>query len=261
MVDLLYQAIIPFLLSALIVIIIMFIAEKYGTKTGGIFGTLPSTIVIAFIFIAINKGVDFASQSVAVVPAELGVNLIFLFFFSIFAKKSTIQAFILSIASWTILSSILVIFNLINIYISITIFFISLIFTFTILEKYKKIPSTGNVKVHYTPRKIAFRGILAGIIIAISVMLSNVGAVISGIFSVFPAILTSTMLIASHEHGPKFASGMAKSMILGISSVMTYATVIHFLYPLYGIVWGTLYAYLISIVVTLVIFKLRAKII
>jgi hypothetical protein len=260
MVDLLYQAIIPFILSALIVIIIMFIAERYGTKTGGIFGTLPSTIVVAFVFIALNKGVEFASLSVAVVPAELGVNLVFLFCFSIVAKKSILQAFIVSITTWTILSSILVAVNLTNIYISITIFFVFLVSTFFILEKYKKIPSTGNVKVHYTPKKMAFRGILAGIVIAISVMLSNVGAVISGIFSVFPAILTSTMLIASYEHGSDFASGMAKSMILGITSVMAYATIIHFLYPISGIILGSIYAYIISIFVTLFIFRLRAKI-
>jgi uncharacterized membrane protein (GlpM family) len=260
MVDILYQAIIPFFLSALIVIIIMFIAERYGTKTGGIFGTLPSTIVIAFIFIAINKDVNFASQSASIVPAELGINVIFLFCFSIYVKKSIFQAFVVAIVVWTIFSSILVIINLINIYASITIFFISLIFTFSILEKYIKVHSTKNVKVHYTPKKIAFRGILAGIIIAISVLLSNVGAVISGIFSVFPAILTSTMLIASREHGPEFASGMAKSMILGISSVMCYATIIHFLYPLYGIFWGSIFAYILSILVTLIIFKLRKKI-
>ena len=41
----LYHMIIPFLLSAFIVIIVTIIAERYGTKKGGIIGTLPSTIV------------------------------------------------------------------------------------------------------------------------------------------------------------------------------------------------------------------------
>ena len=68
--------------------------------------------------------------------------------------------------------------------------------------------------------------------IAIAVYLSNINSVLSGIFSVFPAILSSTMLISVKEHGPNFTSGLAKSMIIGISSVLTYATMIHFLYPL-----------------------------
>jgi hypothetical protein len=161
---------------------------------------------------------------------------------------------------WTFFSSLLYIFDISNIYISLVIFFTSLFFTFIFLEFFIKTPSSGNVVVRYTAGKIAFRGVLAGIVIAISVMLSNIGAVISGIFSVFPAILSSTMLISSLEHGPEFASGMAKSMILGISSVLCYATAIHFLYPLYGIIWGTFYGYFLSIIVTLIIFKLRVKI-
>lgn len=260
MVDYLFQAIIPFSLSAIIVILIMYIAERFGTKIGGIFGTLPSTIVIAFIFISFNKGVNFASQSVAVVPAELGINVIFLFLFSIFAYQSIFKAFFISFIVWIFLSSMLLIFDITNIFISLVIFFISIVFTFIYLEYFKKIPSVGNVKVHYTLRKITFRGLLAGTIIAISVLLSNIGAVLSGIFSVFPAILSSTMLISVREHDSAFAAGMAKSMILGISSVMCYATAIHFFYPIYDVIFGSIFAYIISIIITLIIFRLRIKI-
>jgi len=135
-----------------------------------------------------------------------------------------------------------------------------LTFAVIVLERVKKIPSSGNVKVHYTPAKIALRGVLAGAVISIAVLLSNVGPALSGIFSVFPAILSLTMLISAREHGPKFAAGMAKSMTIGISSVAVYATTIHFLFPAYGIIIGTITAYAVSIVVTLIIFKLCGKI-
>ncbi len=68
------------------------------------------------------------------------------------------------------------------------------------------------------------------------------------------------MLISYREHGPKFAAGMAKSMTVGISSVAVYAAAIHFLFPVYNIYIGTFAAYIVSIVVTLTIFKLRDKI-
>ena len=106
-----------------------------------------------------------------------------------------------------------------------------------------------------------FRGVLAGIVIAIAVVLSNVGSIISGIFSVFPAILSSTMLISVREHGPDFASGIAKSMMLGLSSVATYAMLVTVLYPVYGILYGSLIAYGFSFCVTLCIFIVRNKII
>jgi len=261
MYNLLTNAVIPFALSALIVIIIMFIAERYGTKTGGIFGTLPSTIVVAFIFITISQGVNFASQSAAVVPAELGINIIFLFVFSMLARRSLFISISASLLIWAMLSSLIYIFDIKNIYISLVIYLTVLFFTFVILERVKKIPSVGSVKIHYTAKKIILRGLLAGVFIAIAVSLSNIDLVLSGIFSVFPAIITSTMLISVKEHGPDFAAGMAKSMILGISSVMTYATLIHFLYPSYGVIIGSIIAYAASIIVTLFIFKLRKKII
>jgi hypothetical protein len=260
MFSILIQTVFPFIFSALIVIIITVIAEKYGTKVGGILGTMPSTIIIAFIFIALNKGLIFASESVAVVPAELAINLIFLFVFALFVHRSTIVAMSLAFLIWTILSLIIYFLDLKNIYFSVLIYIIALFFTFILLEFYKKIPSVGKVHIHYTYKKIFFRGVLAGIIITISVLLSNFGAVISGIFSVFPAILSSTMLISVREHGAKFAAGMAKSMIFGISSVCIYAIIIHFLYPLYGIIFGTVVAFVISFFVTLILYSFRNKI-
>jgi len=238
----------------------MFIAERYGTKTGGIFGTLPSTIVIAFIFIAINQNVDFAAQSAAVVPAELGINVVFLLLFTLLVRRSTYIAFAVSLTVWAILSWLLFIFNADNVFISVAAYVVALAFAVIVFERIKKIPSYGNVKVHYTPAKIALRGVLAGAVISIAVLLSNVGPTLSGIFSVFPAILSSTMLISVREHGPKFAAGMAKSMTVGISSVAMYAMVIHFLFPVYDIIIGTVSAYAISIVITVIIFKLRGKI-
>lgn len=261
MMDLILQVVLPFILSALTVILITIIAEKYGTKLGGIIGTLPSTIIIAYIFIALNQGIIFASNSVAVVPAEMGVNLVFMCVFAVLAYRTTAVALIGSFFIWAILSVILLLLNINNIYLSLIIFIVSMISTFTILEKKFKIKSQGKRIIHYTPLKILIRGILTGVIITISVLLSNISEVLSGIFTVFPAIFSSTMIITLKEHGPNFSAGIAKSMIIGSSSVMSYAVAIHFLYLIYGIFWGSIFSFIISMIVTLIILKLRKKII
>jgi len=258
--DLVLQIVLPFVLSALIVILITIIAEKYGTKVGGIIGTLPTTIIIAYVFIALNQGIVFASDSVAVVPAEMGVNLVFICVFAVLAYRSTVIALFGSFFVWIILSGILLFLNMHYIYLSIVIFTVSIISTFIVLEKKFKIKSQGKRIVHYTPLKILLRGILTGTIITISVLLSNVGEVLSGIFTVFPAILSSTMLITVKEHGPDFSAGIAKSMIFGSPSVMSYAASIHFLYPIYGIFRGSIFSLMVSVILTLIIFKLRKKI-
>ncbi len=258
--QILFQVIIPFTLSALIVVMITVIAERYGTKVGGIIGTLPSTIVIAFIFISLNRGLIFASQSAVVVPAEMGINILFLFFFTMLVKRSLLIAACISLLLWFLMSFILYLTDLDNIYLSITVFGLLLFFSFVSLEKFLKVKSAGSVKVKYTPRKIVLRGILAGVVITVSVLLSNVGAVISGIFSVFPAIFLSTMLISAHEHGPEFVGGMAKAMIIGTLSTTSYAVAISFLYPMVDIIWGTIIAYSISVVFTFILILIRGKI-
>ena len=255
-----YQIFFPFILSAIIVILIMYIAEKYGTKIGGILGTLPSTIVIALAFLALNHNLKFASESAAVIPAELGINILFLVIFAILIRKSFLIAFFYSMLVWIILTYLIILINLNNIFYSIIIYIISLIFALIIIEKIKKIKSIKNEDFHYDKKKIVFRGIIAGIVISIAILLSNIGAIISGIFSVFPAIIISTMFISYREYGPNFTAGIAKSMIIGISSVSVYAIFVHFFYPIYNILLGSIISYSASICVTLFLLIIKEKI-
>ena len=258
--SLFYHTIVPFALSALVVILITIIAEKYGTKTGGIIGTLPSTIIIAFLFIALDKGIPFTSNSVAVVPAEMGINLIFLLLFAFLSKKNIVITLTGSLIGWAILTIGVYYSNFTFIVIPLIIYLICFLFTFFILDKKKKVISQGIIKVHYTPLKLLGRSLIAGIVIAIAVTFSNLGTTLSGIFSVFPAIFLSTMLISLREHGPQFTGAMAKGMIYGSPSVVTYAVGIHFLYSIIGILAGTIAAFLIALTITLILFVLGKKI-
>ncbi len=258
--SLLYHTIIPFALSALVVILVTIIAEKYGTKTGGVIGTLPSTIIIAFLFIALDKGVTFAADSVAVVPAEMGINLIFLLLFAVLSQKTLPIAVTGSLLGWTVLTAVIFYSNLTSIALSLGVYLVLFLLSFLILDKKKKITSQGIIKVHYTPLKLLGRSLIAGTVIAIAVSFSNLETMLSGIFSVFPAIFLSTMLISHREHGPQFTGAMAKGMIYGSPSVVSYAVGIHFFYPTFGILPGTLSAFLIASVVTLILFMLRTKI-
>jgi hypothetical protein len=258
--SLLYHTIIPFILSAVVVILITIIAEKYGTKTGGVIGTLPSTIIIAFLFIAFDKGVDFTSEAVVVVPAEMGLNVLFLLMFALLAYKKILLALIGALSAWTALTVLVYYTNLSSLLISLLIYIACFLIAFFILDRKRKIISQNTIKVHYTPLKLLGRSLIAGIVIAIAVSFSNFGTTLSGIFSVFPAIFLSTMLISLREHGPQFTTAMAKGMIYGSPSVVSYAVGIHILYPLIGIFPGTIGAFLLALVVSLILFFQRKNI-
>ena len=259
MIDILLQSILPFVFSAGIVIVITTVAERYGTKVGGIIGTLPSTIIVAYVFIALNKGVDFASTSIAVVPAEMGINMIFLLIVALVAYRSTIWAFTLAFVAWGLLSTALFFSELSNMAIALGLYLACMLGSFAFLERYKKIPSIGSVKVHYTLQKIIGRGLLAGVIISLAVLLANTSPTLSGIFAVFPAILTSTMVISIREHGSAFAGAMAKSLIFGTPSMVSYTVGVYILYPLIGILFGSIVSLCISCIVAIFLLKLRAK--
>jgi hypothetical protein len=256
MISLSFEFAIPFITAAIAVIIITLIAERYGTKKGGILGTLPSTIMIAYLFIAYNEGVRIATQSVAVVPAEMGVNVIFLLLFAIFAYRSMAFALAVSLSVWTMLSLLLLIINLENLLASLLIFIFGFLVAMFVLEWKKKTPSIGRVRTCYTPVRILLRGLFAGVVIGVAVLLSNVGAVLSGILSAFPVIFLSTMIIAMREQGPGFAGAIAKSMIFGSPSVVCYTIAIFFFYPVYGIIIGTIGAFVLSFIVTMILYSL-----
>jgi len=258
--SLLYHTVIPFILSALVVILVTIIAEKYGTKTGGVLGTIPSTIVIAFIFIALDKGTQFASESVAIVPAEMGINLVFLLFFTLLCSRKLLLAVAGSLLGWAILTLLLYYSSMTSVLLSLSVFIICFVVTLVFLDKIKKITSQHSIIVHYTPVKLVSRSLIAGTVIAIAVSISNVSALLSGIFSVFPAIFLSTMVISLREHGPEFTGAMAKGMIYGSPSVVSYAVGIHVLYPYSGVILGTIGAFLIALAVTAILFLLRKKI-
>jgi uncharacterized membrane protein (GlpM family) len=253
--NLLFQFVVPFLLSAIVVVIITFAAERYGTKTGGIIGTLPSTMLVAVATIAINKGVNFASNAVAIMPAEMGINIIFLLILVLLSRHSMYIAVVLSLALWSVASAVLFSLNVDNIILSMAIYASLMIPSLLFLEFFKKVPSSSRVTIRYTPSKILLRGLLAGTVVAIAVSLADVSAALSGIFSVFPAVFLSTMIIFIMEHGPDFAGAIAKSMIFGTPTIIGYATSVHFIYPVLGVLWGTVVAYILSLIIAVSLFK------
>lgn len=253
----LLEIILPFLFSFLIVIVITILAERYGTKIGGIIGTLPTTIIIAFLFIAINRGIPFAGHSVTVSIAVMAVNLLFLAVFAALVVRSLPLALLGSFGVWTIGAIVIYVSDLDSMLLSQIIFAVAYLGCLWFLEKHERIPSQQKILMTYSVRKILLRGLLAGIVIAAAVALSNVNAALSGILATFPAIFLSTMLIADLEHGPDFTRGLAKAMIFGSYSVAAYGAAIFILYPLIGITAGTIAAILVSLAVSALLYLLR----
>ncbi len=105
---------------------------------------------------------------------------------------------------------------------------------------------TGKKK-HYTPIEILARGVGAGSLVFLAVLLSQIGGpIVGGIASAFPAVFTSTLIILYKSEGTEFSRAMTKPLVMsGILTIIPFSVAIRYLYPSIGIWLGTLSSYVI----------------
>jgi len=226
------------------VTIVTIIAERVGTTVGGVLGGLPSTSAFTFFFIGVNQSPEAASQATTVFPLAFGFTCVFLLLYALFARKGFREALSLSLLAWfafTLLTAVsgLADFTLAlvgGIAISLAVYF-----AFRVLS----LRNLAGAKIHYTPLQLVERSILAGALVFVSVLLSQVGGpILGGISSAFPAVFTSTLYIVNRSRGSDFSRAITKPLMLsGSLTIFPYSVAVRLLYPVLGIWLGTLISY------------------
>jgi uncharacterized membrane protein (GlpM family) len=254
------NVLLTFVLGAIVVAGATVLGERLGTKIGGLIGTLPHLVIIALYFIGITQTPEVAAQATVSIPATMGVNVIFLFIFYRAAKRCKYRASVVSLCLWTLMVLPIVIFDLDDLVLSTILYIVLVVVAYYMFERMAKVPSGKKGDMSYSPSVLAVRGILGGGVIALAVVLAKFsGPVVGGIFSVFPALFISTMLIYTFEHGAGYAGAMGKTMSIGGTSVVVYACAGYFLFPAYGMALGSLIGFVISVLAAMAIFPLIKK--
>ena len=217
------------------------LSERLGTKVGGFIITLPSTIIVAFLFMGIAEGEHFVADAAVVVPAQMGANAVFLAVFVSLSNRGLRTAVTGALATWFVLAFTVLTFPPGFMPLSLIIFSSAVIITSIWLrQRYNYKPLLGK-RIEYTAVEIAFRGFFAGGIIAAAVVAASLGGpALGAVFSVFPAIFTSTMIIIYLRQGNEFTGALGRTMILGSTNVVAYAVAASILFPEYGSLNGTL---------------------
>jgi len=104
--------------------------------------------------------------------------------------------------------------------------------------------------MNYSTLQVLGRAFFSGIMIAFAVFMSRIGGpIFGGIFSAFPAVFISILIISYKSRGMDFSRAMTKPlMTTGMLSIVAYGTAVRFLYPSFGLIAGTLGAYILSLV-------------
>lgn len=241
------KLILSFIVGGAYAIIATIAADKFGSKIGGLIGGLPSTVLFGLLFIAWTQNTHAAVDAMVLIPAVIGVACFFMITYILFAKRNIWLALFFAYVIWFILSFLLLTIPHITFFVSNIIFVISFAVTYLFATRIYKITSSKGKAVVYTPKLLLFRGFLTGFAVALSVFLAKIGGpVIGGIFTTFPTLFPSILLLAYFSHGANFTLGVAKSSLFGWISTTIFVIVARYTFLPLGIFAGTLVSLAVS---------------
>lgn len=220
------------------------LAERLGSRKGGLVANLPSTILVSLVFVALVQDPFFAAQATRAVPIGMLIDTIFLLVFVLLLKYGLVKATLLSLSCWLVLALAAAEIRLENLTLGILLYTIVAVASYLLLELGFHIPSQGKNRKKYTPASLLTRVLFAGSVVAGTTILSIfAGTYWVGLFSTFPAVMLSSMIILTLNQGVDFSRATGKIMVISSTNIVLYALVVFFTYPTLGVVLGTVVSF------------------
>jgi hypothetical protein len=251
----LLKLLLSFLVGSTWVTLASVLAEKYGTKIGGVITGLPSTALLALLFIGWVFSTQDAVEATTLTPIIAGVIAISMIAYIALLRFNFWIAFFGSLIIWLLLSLGIYFSGFADFTISLISYVVLLSLSYVILERVFKIKSELRRTVQYTLPMLLTRGLFSGAVVAFAVLMSKIGGpLLGGVFAFFPAVFLGTIIITYLTHGPSFSSSVMKVAILGGASTVVFAVVARFTFIPFGIWLGALVSLVVSLVVAYLIF-------
>lgn len=254
------KVILSLIIGILFVVVSTYIAERVSGKIGGLIVGLPSTAVVSIMFVGLTQGIIAAQTSSLIVPYSSGLYCFFFITYLFLSKRGFNIGLITSIIVWFFFAFLASKFSPNSILVSVLIGFVLIVTTILYVVK--------NIRIDHRliPKKIKssplwVKAILTGTVISAIVVISKIaGAKWGGIFATFPALTISTILITIKSGGVEFTRLIAKNVLISTTTTISiFAVFCYYLYPVLGIILGTIFAYfgllLISIPLYFLVFE------
>lgn len=223
------------------------IAERLGSRTGGMVGNLPSTILVSLLFIGITQSPEFAAEATVSVPLGMTLSTLFLFVFIALLPKGLIPALTGSLLTWLLLAMLSSRFQEAGILTWIIVYTL-LALTSYFLSKYMLgIKALGRTARKFSTVQMILRALFAGSVVGGAVLVGQSGSAFwAGIFASFPAMMLSSMVILSLSAGPAFARATGMTMLLASTNIVIYSFCAGYLFPIVGLTTGTILSYAVA---------------
>ncbi len=255
-------ALLAAIMAGVVATTVTILIEKYGGVLGGILGTIPTTIIPAAIGMGSEGGEDSLILSLAIVPAGMLINAIFLSIWAILPNKLPItwssnkRLVVTSICSLIVwISAGIVAIQAVDVaieknysayQIAITGFILVGTLGASMCWNLKPAPKGKN---QVSKIILVSRGFVAATAIGIAVIISGLGMpLLAGLASVFPAIFLTSMVALWVAQGPSVPLGAAGPMMMGGASVAAYSIIAMWSMIEYGLAMGSVIAWVGSII-------------
>lgn len=226
------------------------LAERLGTKLGGVLSGLPSTIVVTLFFIGWTQSPSVVVACTTPIPMVQGIQALFVATYLFLCRRNLVLSVAVSLTVWFAAALALVLLKFEYFGVGVVSWIVLLATSFYTVERKLAIPSVGRRDADRSMAQLLFRALLSGGLIALAVVLAKLGGpLLGGVFAVFPAGFLSTIVITYLAHGSMFSAAVVKVMMVsGIINPTVYAISVRYTYPAFGILWGSLISFGASLV-------------
>lgn len=245
-------------LAGCIAVLVTLAIERWGGLTGGILGTMPSTILPAAAGIYLAGDEVLFAQSLAIMPLGMLINGIFLSVWIFLpprlerSKSPLLTTALGALAAWFI-CGMLMLFGVeyalelgVSSWSMATLGLVLIIGLAIRMNWNVREAPKGSEPVAF--QVLILRGSAAAAAIGAAVWLSSQGQpFIAGLAAVFPAIFLTSMVALWLAQGPTVPRGAAGPMALGGVSVAVYAMVAMYSLPEWGVYLGSLVAWMAAV--------------
>jgi hypothetical protein len=227
------------------VLTLSLVAERVSPRVAGLLSGYPLGAAIALFFIGLEISPEFAAESAIYTLAGLAASQAFVYGYFMASRRAVGRGILASTtagltgyfaAAWLLrlvpFSRGLAVFAAVG----------SMAVFARLFRGIRDVTITRSVRL--TPAIFLLRAAFAaGIIVAITAAAQAVGPAWAGLFSAFPTALLPLMLIVHMTYDKAHVHTIIKSFPLGIGSLITYGISVSYLYPAFGVGWGTLAAF------------------
>ena len=233
---LLFEFALKMVATAAIVVAASVVAERSGPLIGAIVAALPTAAGAAYVILALEHPPSFiAGSAIGSVAANAAVA-IFAFAYAVLAQRHGVMASLGgAMLIWLVCAALL---HSVDWTVP-TVLLLSAVVFATLIPASARYRTETHVKVKARASDIAWRALAVSIcVVVVTAASHSIGSFASGIFAVFPVVISSVLVIIQLRQGGPAAAGVAAHVpepLIGLSLAFL---AVHYLAEPAGVWWA-----------------------